>query len=188
MAPVRRGGHGRNPLGDGLTWSEAEGERGTRWREALERDGQLLRSLLLETSPAGRPTRLEMTTRVGLLTLHPEPDETAMHGNVVGPAGVRHLALPWSAEHELFVVASPATATIVVRRLTRRLTVGASTELDLLHVDDELQPAPVRWRVGRVGDDEWHLTDVDASSGLRMTVADDGRPILLDEESWPLES
>ena len=120
--------------------------------------------MLLETSPAGRPTRLEMTTPAGLLTLHPEPDETAMHGNVVGPDGVRHLALPWSAEHELFVVASPASATIVVRRLGRTLTVGVSTELDLLHIDDELEPASVRWRVERVGDDGWHFMDVDGSN------------------------
>jgi hypothetical protein len=187
MAPVRRGGQARNALGDRLIWSEAEGERGTRWREALEREGQLLRALLLEASPAGRPTRLEMTTGAGLLTLHPEPDESVMHGNVVGRHGVRHLALPWSAEHELFVSGSPATATIAVRRLNPRLTLGASTELDVLRIDDDLAPTAVRWRIERVGADAWQMANLDGSDARRMTVASDGRPILLDEASWPLE-
>jgi hypothetical protein len=187
MAPVRRGGRARKPGGDLLTWSEAEGERGSRWREALERGGQLRRSLLLETSPDGRPTRLEMTTLAGLLTLHPEPDESAMHGNVVGPDGVRHLALPWGAEHQLFVVASPATATIAVRRLARTLVSGATVELDVLWIDDALEPWGTRWRVERIGTHSWHLAGVDGSDERRMTVHDDGRPILLDEASWPLE-
>jgi hypothetical protein len=187
MRPVRRGGHARNPLGDLLTWSEAEGERGTRWREALERDGALLRSLLLETSPTDRPTRLEMTTGAGLLTLHPEPDESAMHGNVVGRDGIRHLALAWSTEHELFVFASPASATVAIRRLARTVAVGAARELDLLRIDDALEPTPVRWRVERSGSHAWRLADLDGSDERRMTVDDDGRPVLLDERSWPLE-
>ena len=46
----------------------------------------------LEVAPNGRVTRLELTTGAGLLTLHPEPDESALHGNVVTPTGIRHLA------------------------------------------------------------------------------------------------
>jgi hypothetical protein len=187
MTPVRRGGHARNPLGDLVTWSEAEGERGTRWREAIEREGRLVRSLLLEASADARPTRLEMTTLAGLLTLHPESDESALHGNVVTPAGVRHLTLAWSPEHELFVVASPASATIGIRRLARSMVVGATVIIDLVYVDDELEPRPARWRVERIGTHGWHLHDVDGSEERRLTVADDGRPILLDEVSWPLE-
>ena len=187
MPPVRRGGHARDPLGDLLTWSVAEGERGTRWREALERDGALIRSLLLETAPSGRPTRLETTTRAGLLTLHPEPDESAIHGNVVGRAGIRHLAFPWSAEHELFVFASPATATIIVRRLARTMAMGAARDLELLAIDDELEPTLARWRVVRVASHSWRLADIDGSNEREMTVTDDGRPVLLDERSWPLE-
>jgi len=166
MTPVRRGGHARNPLGDLVTWSEAEGERGTRWREAIEREGRLVRSLLLEASADGRPTRLEMTTLAGLLT---------------------HLTLAWSPEHELFVVASQASATIGIRRLARSMVVGAAVVLDLVYVDDELAPRPARWRVERIGTHGWHLHDVDGSEERRLTVADDGRPILLDEVSWPLE-
>jgi len=188
MPYVRRGGHARNPLGDLITWSEAEGERGTRWREAIERDGRLTRSLLLEASTDGRPTRLEMTTQAGLLTLHPERDQSALHGNVVTPDGIRHLAFAWSPEHELFVVASPASATIGIRRLARSIVVGAAAIVDLVYVDDELEPRPARWRVGRIGTHGWHLQDVAGTEERRFTVADDGRPILLDEVSWPLET
>ena len=188
MPYVRRGGHARNPLGDLVTWSEAEGERGTRWREAIERDGVLIRSLLLEASTDGRPTRLEMTTRAGLLTLHPEPDQSALHGNVVTPGGVRHLAFPWSQEHELFVVASPASATIGIRRFARSMVVGGAVTVDLVYVDDELEPRAARWRVERIGSHGWHLHDVEGSEERRLTVADDGRPILLDEATWALET
>ena len=187
MAPVRRGGHARNPLGQLLTWSEAEGERGTRWREALEQDGMLIRSLLLEASTDDRPIRLEMTTRAGLLTLHPEPDRSALHGNVVTADGVRHLAFPWSPEHQLLVAASPASATIGVRWLSRSMVVGAAITVGLLYIDDELEPRPSRWHVERIGTHGWHLHDVDGPDERRFTVADDGRPVLLDEVSWPLE-
>ena len=187
MAFVRRGGHARTQAGDLLTWSQAEGERGTRWRESIERDGQLIRSLLLEVSTAGRATRLEMTTMAGLLTLHPEPDESAMHGNVVGASGVRHLALPWSAEHELLVIGSPASATLAVRQLEGRVIVGATTHLEVLRIDDDLDPRPGRWRVERIARHGWHLRDTETAEERRLTVEDDGRPALLDEESWPLE-
>jgi hypothetical protein len=188
MTLVRRGGRATIAAGDLLTWTEAEGARGTRWREAVERDGQLTRALLLEASPDGRPTRLEMTSLAGLLTLHPEPDEAAMHGNVVGGNRVRHLALPWSPEHELFVLGSPAAATITFRRLATVVAVGASRRVDVLVIGDELQPRRARWSVERVAQHAWHLRDVDGREERRLTVRDDGRPVLADEVTWPLES
>ena len=111
-----------------------------------------------------------MTTPAGLLTLHPEPDETAMHGNVVGPDGVRHLAL--SVERR----ARAVRGGLAGQRDGRGPSVGADLDgrcldrADLLHIDDELEPASVRWRVKRVGDDGWHFMDVDGSNAL-----DDGR-------------
>jgi len=188
MPPVRRGGHARNALGQLLTWSEAEGERGTRWREALAHDGRLLRSVMLETSREGRPVRLEMTTAAGLLTLHPEPDQSAIHGNVVTPDGVRHLAFAWSTEHDLFLQASPASATVAVRRLAPRLSVGSTVPLETLRIDDDLVPRPVRWQVTRLAPDAWHLRDTESAEERLFTVTDHGRPILLDEHSWPLET
>jgi hypothetical protein len=187
MDPVRRGGHSRTPTGDRVTWSQAEGERGTRWREAIDRDGMLMRALLLEASPSGRPTRLEMTTQTGLLTVHPEPDESSIHGNVVTAAGVRHLAFGWSADHELFVVGSPASATITLLRAAKRVVVGASTVVDVLRIDDRLEPQPARWRLERVTAAGWHLRDTAGDEERRVTVGADGRPILVDELTWPIE-
>lgn len=185
---VRRGGHATTVRGDLVTWTEAEGAQGTRWREALERDGHLVRALLLETSSAGRPTRLEMTTLAGLLTLHPEPDESALHGNVVGLDGVRHLAFPWSPVHELLVLGSPASATSTLRRLAGSLVVGAPRTFDLLRIDDDLDPRTVRWSFERISRHAWHLRDTIASEERRITVDDDGRPVLTDAVSWPLEA
>ncbi len=188
MTPVRRGGHATTADGDRLTWTEAEGSRGTRWREALERRGRPIRALLLEVSSAGRPTRLEMTTAAGLLTLHPEPDETAIHGNVVGPDGVRHLAFVWGPEHELLVPDSPASATIALRRLGPRSVVGSRWTLDVLCIDDELEPRPLRWSFERVADRTWQLRDTAGREERRLTVDDDGRPIVGEEVVWPLEA
>jgi hypothetical protein len=187
MAPVRRGGHVRTALGEVVTWSQAEGARGTRWREAIERDGQLVSALLLEVDGDDRPTRLEMTTRAGLLTLHPESDGSAMHGNVVGADGVRHLAFGWGPDHELLVLGSPAVMAIAVRRLEGRVIAGATTTLDVLRVDDALDPRPGRWIAERVARHGWHLRDADGGEAFRLTVEDDGRPAMRDEISWPLE-
>lgn len=182
MAPIRRGGRATTADGDLLTWTEAEGARGTRWREALEREGRLVRALLLEVSTAGRPTRLEMTTPAGLLTLHPEPDESALHGNVVGPGGVRHLAFDWSPDHELLVLGSPASMAVTVRRIAPELMVGASRIVELLLIDDGLVPRLVRESVERESPLTWRMAD------SRFTVDDDGRPVPADEVLWPLEA
>lgn len=188
MAPVRRGGRATTIGGDLLLWSEAEGARGTRWRESLIRDGAMVRSLLLEVSAAGRPTRLELTAPAGLLTLHPEPDESELHGNVVGADGIRHLAFPWSGEHELLILGSPASTTITLRRLAGMLVVGASRVLDVVRIDDDLDPRVAHWNVERVARHAWHLRDVGGSEERRLSVGDDGRPLLPDDVAWPLEA
>jgi hypothetical protein len=188
VAPVRRGGRAITLGGARLTWTQAEGARGTRWREALERDGQLVRSLLLEVSGTGRPTRLEVTTRAGLLTLHPEPDESAMHGNMVGGEEVRHLVFGWSPEHELLVLESPASATITLRRLADRMVVGARRTVDVLVIDDALDPLPSRWSFERIARHGWHLRDADGEIERRLTLDEDGRPVLGEAITWPLEA
>ena len=188
MAPVRRGGRATTIGGDQLIWSEAEGARGTRWRESLMRDGALVRSLLLEVSTVGRPTRLEMTAMAGLLTLHPEPGESELHGNVVGVDGIRHMAFPWSGGHELLIFGSPASATITLRRLAGTLVVGETRVLDVLRIGDDLDPRPARWSVERTARHAWHLRDMDGTEERRLTVDDDGRPLLTDGVTWPLET
>lgn len=115
MARLRLGGCGVGLDGEQLVWSVAEGARGGRWREVASLGGAVRRSVLLEISPAGRVTRLELATAAGLLTLHPEPDESALHGNVVTTDGIRHVALAWSPDHHLLVLASPAAAAVIVR-------------------------------------------------------------------------
>lgn len=187
MAPVRRAGRATTIGGETLTWTEAEGTRGTRWRESLARDGNLVRSLLLEVSGVDRPTRLEITTAAGLLTLHPEPDESGLHGNVVRSDGVDHLAFAWSPEHELLVLGSPASATITLRRLAGRIVVGATRTFEVLQIDDALDPRPARWIVERIARHAWHLRDADGQEERRLTVDDEGRPLLTGALSWPLE-
>ena len=93
MTPIRAGGRAVLPTGATVVWSVAEGLRGRRWRELVTVGGSFRRSMLLEASPAGRVTRLELSTAAGLLTLHPDADSRELHGNVVTPTGIRHLAL-----------------------------------------------------------------------------------------------
>jgi hypothetical protein len=85
------------------------------------------------------------------------------------------------------VIGSPASAAITLRRAERTLTVGASTVLDVLRIDDGLDPRPARWRLERIEAHGWHLRDTDGDDERRVTVGADGRPQLFDEMVWPLE-
>jgi hypothetical protein len=187
MAPIRRAGRASQPGGATIAWSQAEGARGTRWREAITSAEGLVRSVVLEVSPAGRVTRLEVTTRNGLLTLHPEPDESAMHGNVVSADGVRPLVFAWSPSHVLLLLGSIASATVELARLAATLEVGGTAELDVLRIDDALRPTPARWRVARLGPAEWQLGSLDGAESRHVQVDPSGRPMLPDAADWPLE-
>jgi hypothetical protein len=147
----------------------------------------LVRSLLLETSKTGRPTRLELTTTAGLLTLHPEQDESALHGNVVRSDGIRHLALDWSTDHELMVDGSPACIAVLLRRLGASTPVGGEQEVRVVVIDDELVPRPGRLLAQRRGEREWELSDPDAGTSKRHTLDASGRPVLQAPTTWPLE-
>src|SRR5436189_2001251 len=94
---LRRAGHGSMADGSEITWSMAEGSRGSRWREVRVLDESVVSSLLLELDPDGRFSHLELATTAGLLTLHPEGDGT-LHGNAVTADGVHHVvAVPWAS-------------------------------------------------------------------------------------------
>jgi hypothetical protein len=186
--PVRRGGRSRTLDGAAITWTQAEGARGTRWRESIASDSGLRRSVLLEVSVAGRPTRLEVTTRAGLLTLHPEADESAIHGNVVGPDGVRHLAFDWSPAHELLLLGSPASAAITLGRLASEMDVGESRTIDVLRIDDGLDPRPARWNAKRTDERAWHLRSLDDGEERIVSLDASGRPVLPGAMEWPLEA
>jgi hypothetical protein len=109
---------GRLDLGGGesILWSVAEGRRGRRWR-SIRRDASnrliadlLVSDLLLEVDANGRWTRLELATVRGILTLHPDADGTAVHGNVVTPDGVVPLTFVWSPQHRLMIAGEPVAA------------------------------------------------------------------------------
>jgi hypothetical protein len=156
---IRRGGVATTARGERSVWAVADGRRGRRVREAISFGDALVRSVLLELDPAGRCVRLELATAHGLLTLHPDRDGGRLHGNVVGPAGVRHLTFDWSADRELLVVGSPASTAIVSARGVRTV----------LRIDDELDPRMEPW-------------DPEAPSGgqVEALTTDDGWPLELD--------
>lgn len=131
---LRRAGRGRLPDGRTLLWSVAEGRRGRRWRSStLDADGHVVLVLLLEMDVQGRFARLEVTTRSGLLTLHPEPGGSRVDGNVVHPDGVRPIAVPWGPGHVLRVADSP-----IPEILTRRVAVDGEAPSSILAIDASL--------------------------------------------------
>ena len=186
--PVRRAGRALTLDGASITWTQAEGARGTRWRESIVSDGGLRRTVLVEVSAAGRPTRLEVTTTAGLLTLHPETDESAIHGNVAGADGVRHLAFDWSPAHELLLLGSPASAAVTLGRLASELAVGETRTLDVLRIDDGLDPRPARWTARRTDERAWHLRSLDDGEERLVSLDASGRPVLPGAVEWPLEA
>ena len=203
---VRRGGRAALPTGELVVWSIADGRRGRRWREVTSRSGTVVRSVLLETDPAGLVTRLEIATAAGLLTLHPDSGETVLHGNVVTPAGIRHLAFDRTA---VLVDGSPAAAAVLVGGLAGVVRVGATAAVELVFVDDRLEPRAASWTVSRVEPGTWRLieqpragggggvdpvdddlrgAEASASGEERIVRLDaDGLPIL-SGDAWPLET
>ncbi len=143
--------------------------------------------MLLEASPAGRPTYLEMATPAGLLTLHPDVDERELHGNVVTADGVRHLRFDWSLEHELFIGGSLAAASVALHRLGRVIAMGEGRRVPVLQIDDALDPAPSAWRVSRTSAGGWHLDNSDTGETRTTVLDDDGVPLVPGAVSWPLE-
>jgi hypothetical protein len=131
---LRRAGTGRLPDGGTVAWSAADGRRGRRWRWTVT-DGSALRHAgLIELDMAGRFARLELSSRFGLLTLHPDTNGRSIHGNVVTPEGVRPLAFDWHARAGVeiaadafataILLAGEGSGTLVVRE---RLGVVAGT-------------------------------------------------------------
>ncbi len=186
MTPVRRGGRLDGPSGQRWIWSVAEGARGTRWREVASDGGGVVRSVLLEVTPLGRPQRLEVSSGAGLLTLHPERDGTALHGNVVTPDGIRHLTFSWSDAHALLLMASPVAAAVLVRSLPP-VDVGATTELDGVLLDDRLEPAADRVTVTRSAPDLWSIQATPGGPSSEVRLDEGGLPTGSGASDWPLE-
>ena len=184
---LRLAGRGREADGSILLWSVAEGRRGRRWRAIRVEDRVLALSLLLEVGVDGRPGRLELASREGMLTLHPEPDGRSAHGNVVAGDGVRPLVMPWSGEHEVFVDGLSVGQLIAVHRLASSTGVGEGRSVPVLLVErwlnvrvataDVSRQSPIRWRI--VVDGDTNIIEADER----------GIPIAMgDAMAWPLES
>ena len=202
---VRRGGRAALPTGELIVWSIADGRRGRRWREVTSTAGMVVRAVLLETDPAGRLTRLEMATAAGLLTLHPDRGESVLHGNGVTPTGIRHLTFDRTT---VLVDGSPAAAAIALSRLADGVPVGAPSRVDLVQVDDRLEPRMESWAVIRIEPQTWRfveLLEAGGGGGSRpddrgergpgpemgaeeriVRLDEDGLPILAGD-AWPLE-
>lgn len=185
IAIVRRAG--RVILADGrhVVWSVADGRRGRRWRATTTRDGALETAMLLEVGLDGRPSRLELATAAGLLTLHPEAAGW-LHGNVVMPDGVRHLTFAWSHEHELEVEGHAITMAVTAGRLGRSTPVGEGRTVPVVVVSPDLAVRERSRRHVRVDKATWQID----REGHRfdVTIDERGLPIWSGEAAeWPLE-
>ena len=184
---LRRAGRGILPDGATLIWSVADGERGRRWRATAILDGRVTHAVMLESSPGGRPLRLELATASGLLTLHPADDGRSIHGNIVHVAGVRPLAFAWSKEHELEIVDRPGPSVLMLRRLAKTVEVGGGETVPVLSVDASLVVRPGHRLVRRLGPERWLIADTTAAREITIDVDGDGIPILGAPADWPLD-
>jgi hypothetical protein len=168
-----------------LLWSVADGRRGRRWRTRTIVDGTARSTLLLEVDPSGRPTRLELATAAGMLTVHPEEDGRSLHGNVVTPAGMRHLALAWGPDHELDVADDPIAMAIAAHRHRTVVGVGEERSVSAVVVAADLRVTGSQRRLVRLDATGW-LVD-DGVRAYRLDVDHRGIPVLAGSDEWPLE-
>lgn len=186
---ARLAGHARLADGSRISWMVADGHRGRRWRAStLSPDGRLVQTLLLEVTPDGRATRLEVAAPEGLLTLHPGAGDDALHGNVVRDGGVEHITLPWSAERGLLVGASPIAAVVALAGMALRVGVGEGGFLAGVDVGPGLEVRPATWQVERLGERRWRIRREDGGGQLIVEHDQAGVPMGLDSAgTWPLE-
>ena len=106
-------------------------------------------------------------------------------------SGIRHLALDRTA---VLVDGSPATTAVLVGRLGERVGVGATTTLDVVRVDERLEPRAASVAISRIEPGTWRLVAVpQAGTGEGGDPAEwlvrldaDGLPDLAGD-AWPLE-
>ncbi len=185
---LRRAGAVTLPGGRRLAWTLAEGSRGRRWRAAVTgADGHLAEVLLVETNPSGALGRLELSTAAGLLTLHPAGSPVRLHGNIVRPAGVEHLSLPWSPAHALFAAASPITAAVAAAGPAAVAGVGEGRTIRAVEIGPGLTVREATWRIAHTSDSRWRMLAADGGPSLLLVLDADGLPTGDDAASWPLE-
>jgi hypothetical protein len=185
--PTRLGGRTHLPGGDVVVWSVADGRRGRRWRESTARGGVGVRTILVETGPDGEVRRLEMSSPVGLLTVHPDEPGTTLHGNVVTPDGIRHLAFAWGPDRVIVIGGSPAATAIAVAWLGREAAAGRSADVTVLRIDDRLIPELRSATIERLGPRSWRLSGIDEFEGEIVATLDPDGLLATDRTVWPLE-
>jgi len=186
---LRRAGAGLLADGSTLVWSVADGHRGRRWRAVATLDGAITHALLLEVDAGGRPSKIELTTPAGMLTLHPEEGSGRLHGNVVTAEGVRHLALAWSDQHGLEVEGRPIASAVTAHRLASSTPVGEGRTVPVVVIDADLSVVDETRRYTRLGAGEWRVESV-ADEAPAWVLRIDGRGVPHvpdDEREWPLE-
>ena len=155
---LRRAGAGTLPDGSLVTWSVAEGTRGRRWRWTIAAAEGLRHAGLVELDAEGRFGRLELETVDGMLTLHPDADRRAAHGNLVRPGGVDPVEIAWSDDDALAIA------------------------------DDPFGSAVAGWRGrGWVVGSDLRLRRDDGGATRALEIDGRGIPRLGDAREWPLE-
>jgi hypothetical protein len=179
--PLRVGGRGRLADGARISWSVAEGARGRRWRASLTDDDRLLVVMLLEVDLDGRPTKLELATPTGLLTVHPEPDGV-LHGNVVTADGIGPIRVPLGGDLAVDLERVPIGAAVACHRLAASVAVGEGIGLEVVRIGLDLDVRRATVRVERLGGGEWSI------DGVPLALDSRGVPRLPDRAEWPLEA
>ena len=182
---VRLAGSARLADGGTLVWTVADGSRGRRWRGVATVDGHITHAVLLEVASDRTFARLELTAPAGLLTLHPEAGGTTLHGNVVTPAGVRHLSFDWGDDHAIAVTGRPIADAITAHRLAGFVGVGEGRDLRVLVVGPDLAITEASCRFEHVTDGTWRL--VEPGGGRTLTIDPRGIPFGTKGAVWPLE-
>jgi hypothetical protein len=184
---LRVAGRSRAADGAAIAWSVAEGGRGRRWRAVATLDGTITHTLLLEVAPAGRISRVELVTPAGMLTLHPERGERAIHGNVVGVDGsVRPLAFEWSPDHEIDVSGRPVATWVGLYRRRDTVAVGEVVSIQVLAIDPGLRVTMARRSVTRLDRERWLVASGLADPAIELRLDADGLPAA--EVVGPLET
>jgi len=188
-AYLRRAGAGLLADGSQLVWSVADGRRGRRWRAVASSNGVITHALLLEVDTAGRPSRLELTTPAGMLTLHPDEAGRTLHGNVVTLSGVHHLSLPWSDLHGLEVDGRPIAGAVTAHRLAGATAVGEGRAVPVVAITTDLALSETTRDYVRVGEGEWRIEEAPGDgAGTILRVDSRGIPTgIRDAREWPLE-
>jgi hypothetical protein len=189
---TRVAGWGRRADGASVTWTVAEGRRGRRWREVVSTGDAVHHALLLETSPDGRFSHLELARAGGLWTFHPEGDGT-LHGNAVerDRPEVLHVAgWAFAPEDMMLVEGSPLSAAAIAWHAATSgngaLSTGSAGPVAgragvVLRVDGTIE-AVEKIRLEKLGDGRWHVGDEPS-----IAIDDAGLPLLSGGVIRPLE-